>query len=171
MASKINTNLFASLIIFAVSVSACEAQTRLPKEMPADVRMSFALNGGMSPYYTNIEIEGDTLVYKEKMPDTRGKEVVWTAKISKEDKANLYRLFIENKFDQIVNEKQKSIVYDAGSEGISISFASNSFNVQSGANFPLSSKNQTRYQTIANEFEKLAKKYSTQKQVIKIQDD
>jgi len=153
------------LIIFAVSFLGCEAQTKLPKEMPSDARMSFSSNGGMSPYFTNIEIEGEQLIFKEKMPDAiknKIKQSNWTAKITPEDKINLYKLFVENKFDQIKNETNKSITYDAGSEGISLAYAPDKhFNVQSGANFPLSSKNKLRYRNIAGEFERLAKKYES----------
>ena len=122
----------------------------------------------MSPYFTNIEIEGKTLTFKERMPvNNAGKisQVNWTAKITMEDKADLYKLFVENKFDQIKNEKNETITYDAGSEGVSLSFAPNvSYNIQSGANFPLSSANKLRYQTIAGAIEKLAQKYEAMKE-------
>ena len=150
------------LLLVLAMFSSCEGQTKLPKEMPADVRMSFSENGGMSPYYTNIVIENNMLTFKEKTPESKNREINWTAKISNEDQINLYKLFVENKIDQVRNEKRDGIVYDAGSAGINISFLPNIFfGVQSGANFPLSSTNGTRYGTVSNEFGKLAKKYES----------
>ena len=160
-----NISLLALLIIMATSFLGCAAQAKLPQEMPADVKMSFGSNGGMSVYYTSIEIADDTLTYKARTSAAKGQEIIWTAKISSADKADLYKLFVENKFDQIKNEKNETITYDAGSEGISLSFAPNvSYNVQSGANFPLSSANKKRYQTIAGAIEKLAQKYEAMKE-------
>ena len=160
-----NISILALLTILATSFLGCAAQSKLPKEMPADVQMSFGSNGGMSPYFTSIAIEGEMLTFKEKVPvnDSRKiSQVNWTAKITPEDKVNLYQTFVENTFDRIENETNKSITYDAGSEGVSLSFAPNfSYNVYSGANFPLSSANKTRYQTIAGEFVKLARKYES----------
>ena len=171
-----NISILAVLVILATSFLGCAAQSKmpeeggaaqmkLPKEMPADVQMSFGSNGGMSVYYTSIEIAGETLTYKARTTVTKGQEVIWTAKISPADKADLYKLFVENKFDQIKNEKNETITYDAGSEGVSLSFAPNiSYNVQSGANFPLSATNKMRYQTIAGAIEKLAQKYEAMKE-------
>lgn len=149
------------LLLLLMVFSSCEAQSKLPKEMPPDVRMSFGENGGMSPYFTNIEIENETIKYKGKLPQGEQKIISWTAKISATDKANLYQLFVENKFDTIKNEPKKGIVYDAGSEGVSISFGKESFQVSSGANSPLSAQNQKRYGAVAGEFEKLARKYES----------
>lgn len=149
------------LLLLLMVCSSCEAQSKLPKEMPPDVRMSFGENGGMSPYFTNIEIENETIKFKGKLPQGEQKIISWTAKISATDKANLYQLFVENKFDTIKNEPKKGIVYDAGSEGVNISFGKESFQVSSGANSPLSGQNQKRYRAVADEFEKLAKKYES----------
>lgn len=150
------------LIIGSLFLINCEGQTSLPKEMPNDVKMRFSENGGMSPFFTNIEIEGDTLTYQAKLPQDDRKEITWKAKISAEDKLNLYNLFVENKIDLIKNKKKSSTTYDAGSEGIYISIApSVYYSISYGDNFPLSTKDQLRYQTVANEFEKLVKKYET----------
>ena len=87
------------LIMFA----SCEAQSKLPKEMPSDVEMNFNENGGMTPYFTSIRIKGESLNYKARLPQTGQKEITWTANISGADKAKLYQLFVENKFDTIKN--------------------------------------------------------------------
>lgn len=149
------------ILLMLIMFASCEAQSKLPKEMPSDVEMNFNENGGMTPYFTSIKIKGESLNYKARLPQTGQKEITWTANISGADKAKLYQLFVENKFDSIKNEERKGIVYDAGSEGVNISFGKESFQVSSGANSPLSSQNQTRYHAVADEFEKLAKKYES----------
>ncbi|HRH40564.1 MAG TPA: hypothetical protein PKY82_02890 [Pyrinomonadaceae bacterium] len=149
------------LLLMLMMFASCEAQSKLPKEMPSDVEMNFNENGGMTQFFTSIRIKGESLNYKARLPQTGQKEITWTAKISAADKANLYQLFVENKFDTIKNEPNKGIVYDAGSEGVNISFGKESFQVSSGANSPLSAQNQKRYSAVAGEFEKLAKKYES----------
>ena len=149
------------ILFLMVFFTSCEAQSKLPKQMPADLRISFSENGGMSPYFKNILIEGETIKYKARMPQEGQKIIEWMAKISNDDRAKLYQLFIENKFDTIKNEKRNGIVYDAGSEGVSISFGKDSFQVSYGANSPLSETNQKRYRAVAIEIENLAKKYES----------
>ena len=116
-----------AILLIMMIFTSCEAQSKLPKEMPVDVKMSYSQNGGMSPYYTNIVIENNMLTFKEKTPESKNREINWTAKISNEDQKNLYKLFVENKIDQVRNEKRGGIVYDAGSAGINISFLPNIF--------------------------------------------
>ncbi len=136
------------------------AESELPKEMPENVRMKFSENGGMAPEWHSIEISDDEiLITDKKMDDDTEKK--WFAKISKEDKANLYKIFVENKLDLIENDKQKEIVYDAGSEGIYIRAGNVSKNVSYGMNSPLSGRNLSRYSAVKKAIVDLEKKYIT----------
>lgn len=139
-------------------VGSCEAQSNLPEKMPEKVSFSLHQNGGMSRSYKKITIEDGVLTVEELSGNQREPQKC-SAKISEADAANLYKAFVENKFDQIKNDERKEIVYDAGSERISISINKlNSFGVTYGKNSPLSGANLRSYQAVRKSIDELEAK-------------
>jgi hypothetical protein len=111
--------------------------------------------------FTKIEIANLTLTVEEKTGDEKQAHK-WSAKIEKSEQEDLYKLFIENKFDTLKNDARKGIIYDAGSEGISLNAGAGAFyNISYGPNSPLSGDNLKRYQTIANAIKALRYKYES----------
>ena len=151
--------LIAALVSFSAFECSAQRQSKLPARMPEDVKIEFHKNAGMIFAFTKIEIAGGTINVEEKAGNEQ-KPRKWSAKIEKSELEELYRLFVENRFDTIKNDERKGIVYDAGSEGVSISAGIDfSFNVSYGPNTPLSGDNQKRYQKIANAINALRAKY------------
>lgn len=144
-------------------VLSCAAQSQLPKEMPEKVIISLNNGGGMTRSYKKIRIENGILEFAE-LAGNRETPEKWSAKITGEDLAKLYKVFVENKFDMIKNGERRGIVYDAGSENISISVnITKSFQVTYGKNSPLSGKNLERYQAISRAIYDLVSRYQDRK--------
>ena len=134
-------------------------ESKLPKEMPEHTSMRYSENGGMAPTGYSIKISENVITVKKK--EMRGASKTWYAEITKEDKKVLYKIFVENNFDLIKNEKRDGIVYDAPSEGVGITAGKISKRVSYGANSPLSKKNLLQYSTVAKALKKLAAKYKS----------
>ncbi len=132
-------------------------KSELPREMPENTEMSFSENGGISPYAKMIKIKELDLTVEE--TSVKREKNTWTAKITEEEKIELYQIFVENKFDLIKNEENKTITYDAGSEGVSLKAGDKFYNVSYGANAPLSYVNLERYKDVANAINELEAKY------------
>jgi len=148
-------------VLLNFSAFECSAQkaSRLPAVMPENVEIGFNNSGGMIFAYTKIGIRNQTMTVEEKTGN-EPKPRKWSAKIEQSEQENLYQLFVENRFDAIKNDEQKGIVYDAGSESVSISAGTNfSYGVTYGPNSPLSGDNLKRYQKIANAINALRTKY------------
>lgn len=140
----------------------CQAQSQLPVKMPD--KISFRLNegGGMSRSYKKINIEEGKVQFEELIDNQSGPQK-WTANISNEDIAGLYKVFFDNAFDQIENDLRKEIVYDAGSETISISIdKTKSYNVTFGKNSPLSGRNLRNFQKVRKAIYELIEKVKKQ---------
>lgn len=148
-------------VLVNFSALECSAQkaSRLPVKMPENVAIEFNKSAGMLFAYTKIEVKNLAIAVEEKAGDEQ-KPRKWMAKIEQSEQENLYQLFVENRFDTIKNDERKGIVYDAGSEGVSIGNGVDfSYNVSYGPNSPMSGDNQKRYQKIANAINALRAKY------------
>lgn len=147
-----NIKLFLVIISSLFLIQSCEAQSQLPVEMPDKLSFSFHEGGGMSRAYKEIKIENGVLEFEELDGNEQDLQK-WSVNISREDLAKLYKAFVENKFDAIKNDKRVGIVYDAGSETITVSInKTTSFQVTYGKNSPLSGKNLQRYQAVKKSF-------------------
>lgn len=155
-------HLFWIIILNLFWVGSCEAQSELPKTMPERVSFSYSEGGGMSRSYKKIRIAEGVLEFEE-LVGNQGEPQKWSANVSDADSANLYRIFVENKFDRIKNDERKEIVYDAGSETISISVNLKSFNTTYGKNSPLSGKNLRRFQAVKKAMDELVEKLKNRK--------
>ena len=144
---------------------ACSAQvSKLPPRMPENTIISFNENGGMTFAFTKIEITNQKITVEEKKA-TEKEARQWSTKIEKSEPENLYKIFVESRFDLIKNDERKGIVYDAGSEGISINLGAGAYyGVSYGPNSPLSGGNLKRYKTIADAIKALRAKYESQAQ-------
>ena len=149
-------------------VLSCAAQSQLPKEMPENLIISLHNGGGKTRSYKKIRIENGVLEFTEltgngKIPQK------WSAKIADEDMAKLYRVFVVNKFDLIKNDERKGIVYDAGSENISISVGkTRSFQISYGKNSPLSVKNLMSFQSVSKAIYDLVSGYQDKPKVVSL---
>jgi hypothetical protein len=137
--------------------------SKLPKEMPADVSMSFEETGGMVNAHKHISVKNKVLTYDEKLANEPSPRK-WTAQISNEDQEKLYRVFVENKFDLIKADKMEGVVTDAPSRGIFISFGAQSFYIYGDMNSPLSGDNKTRFANVENAMILLAAQYANKAQ-------
>lgn len=133
-------------------------KTELPAEMPAGTKMSFHKNGGMLPTFKEIKVSEDLLVIESRGPRESQPQSFY-AEIAPEDARALYRVFVENRFDRIKNDKRDGIVYDAPSESIYIRAGKASKNISYGPNSPLSGSNLRGYKAVKQAIEKLAEKY------------
>jgi predicted DNA-binding protein len=137
-----------AIIMGLFFIQGCEAQSRMPQEMPERVRISLTESGGMMRAYKKIEIE-EGLLEIEELKSGQQDPQKRTIKISREDLSGLYQVFAASKFDTIKNDERAGIVHDAGSERITISFdPAKFFGVTSGRNTPLSGQNLQRYQSV-----------------------
>ncbi|MCB1023849.1 MAG: hypothetical protein KDB79_05655 [Acidobacteria bacterium] len=127
--------------------------------MPGNVRMKWSENGGMAPTGKSIEIGGNELIIKTKTFKVR-EEVVETYELTSDEMKEVYKHFVDNKFDTIRNDKADGITYDAGSEGIYLRDGKVSKNVSLSPNSPLSGSNLTRYSAVAAAIKRLAGKYA-----------
>src|SRR5688572_26404005 len=142
--------LFVTVIMSLFLIEGCAAQSKLPKEMPAQITVYLNESGAMMRSYKKVRID-DRLLEFEISSGGRQNSRKWSAKIAPGELAALYRTFVENRFDAIENDARKGIAYDAGSETIAISIDKlKSFNVVYGKNSPLSGKNLARYQAVRN---------------------
>jgi hypothetical protein len=140
--------LFVIIFLSLFFIEGCRAQSQLPAEMPENITVYLNESGGMRRSYKKITIDEGVLEVEE-LTGNRQNPQKWSAKISRADLAKLYQTFVENKFDAIKNDKREGIVYDAGSESISISLNKlKSFGVTYGKNSPLSGDNLARYQAV-----------------------
>lgn len=140
--------LFVIIFFSLFLTEGCRAQSQLPREMPEKITVYLNESGGMMRSYKKITIDDGVLEFEE-VKGNRQNPQKWSANISREDLSKLYKTFVENKFDAIKNDKREGIVYDAGSQSISISLNKlKSFGVTYGKNSPLSGKNLERYQAV-----------------------
>jgi hypothetical protein len=149
-----------TIALMNFSAAQCSAQvSKLPKEMPENVEMSFHQNAGMIYAFTNLVIANQAMTVEEKVGSEKQARK-WSAKIERSEQENLYKLFVENKFDTLKNDPRKGIVNDAGSQGISLNLGTGaSFSISYGPNSPLSGEHKTRYQTIVNALSALRARY------------
>ena len=148
-------------VLLNFSAFECSAQkaSRLPAEMPETVEFEFNKSAGMIFAYTRIKIANLSITVEEKNGDEQNPRQ-WTARIDRGEQENLYRLFVENRFDALKNDERRGIIYDAGSEGISINAGTNAFfSITYGPNSPMSGDNLKRYRKIAGAINALRAKY------------
>ena len=156
--------LFVIIFLSLFLIADCQAQTQLPKEMPGKITVYLNVSGGMMRSYKKITIDEGVLEFEE-VKGNRQNAQKWSANISRAQLAKLYKTFVENKFDTIKNDKREGIVYDAGSESISISINKfKSFGVTYGKNSPLSSDNLARYQAVRKAIDDLIEQNQTANQ-------
>src|SRR5215218_9637584 len=99
--------LIVTLLNF--SVFECGAQTsKLPREMPETAEIRFNKNAGMLYAFTNIAIANRTITVEEKNGDEKEPRK-WSARILPEEQENLYKIFVENKFDTVKNDIREGI--------------------------------------------------------------
>ncbi len=80
--------LFVIIILSLFFVQACEAQTKLPAEIPENITVSLSENGGMMRAYKKIRIDNGVLEFEE-LKGNRQNPQKWSANISREDLAKL----------------------------------------------------------------------------------
>lgn len=136
-------------------------ESKLPPEMPEAVEMQYGKNDGQVRYSTHITVKGDQLIYNETMgPHTV--PIDWSRNISAADREELYKAFVENKFDLIRNDPG-NLANDTPGETISISPngdpRSSTSVTWDPVVLPLSGVSQARFEAIRQVFLDLAEKY------------
>lgn len=155
--------LFVIIILSLFLNQGCEAQaTKLPAEMPEKITVYLNESGGMRRAYKKITIDDGVLEFVELKGGQQNPQT-WSASVAREDLIKLYKTFVENKFDTIKNDERQGIVYDAGSESISISVNKlKSYGVTYGKNSPLSGNNLQKYQAVRRALDELVAKYRSE---------
>ena len=143
-------------------------KTALPKDLPDNLEIGFNAGYGMSPAYKKIVIKSGelTLDAKDFIPEKKTFETTkQTAKVSRQEFARLYQVFVENAFDTIKNDERQSITYDAPGEGIYIRVSEQlTYQKSYGDNEPLSGGNLKRYQTVRKAIFDLVTRYTSGEQ-------
>lgn len=156
-----NMQLFLFILLSSFFTGGCVEQSQLPEKMPEKVSFSFYEGGGKTRFYRRFVIEGTAFEVSETVGEQDEPEK-WSANISDKYLADLYRSFVENRFDLIKNDARQGTVYDAGSENISISIAEiKSFSVIYSKMSPLSGDNLRRYEKVKEAFHGIWRKYQT----------
>ncbi|MEQ1764412.1 MAG: hypothetical protein ABL984_14880 [Pyrinomonadaceae bacterium] len=146
-------------VISVFLIFACDGRSQLPEKMPDDVSISLTRTGGMMRAHRKINVTAGTLEFDE-LKGSGVPQVKWSKQISAKDVENLYRVFVDNKFDTIRNDTRTETVHDAGSEYISLSLGiGRTFNAVYGKNSPLSGSNLRRYQSVSKAINDLLAKY------------
>lgn len=140
-----------------LAVSACGAQSQIPKQMPEQLSFDYHQGGAMSRSYRKYRIENGLLEFEQL---EAGSKRTWSSPISRNDIGSVYRAFIQNRFDTIKNDERKGIVHDAGSESIAISAGpENFFRATYGHNAPLSGENLKRFLAVKKVLEGLVARH------------
>lgn len=144
----------------SLSIFDCNARlSKLPEEIPEKVEINFRKKLGMTNAGTNIKISNQTIQVEEKKANET-KSDQWSAQIKKDEQEKLYRIFVENKFDTVANDKSELFTSDAGSESISIDLGNGEkYDKSYGVNEPLSGDSLQRYQAVSGVIQELWKKY------------
>jgi len=96
----------------------------------------------------------------DELKGSGGRQGKGSKEISAKDVEKLYRVFLDNRFDTIKNDKRIETVHDAGSEYISLSLGiGKTFNAVYGKNSPLSGSNLRGYQAVSKAINDLLSKY------------
>lgn len=150
-------NLFALVGVFLFF--GCDARSQLPQAMPDDASISLNQTGGMMRAHKKIKVTANTLEFDE-LKGSESVQVKWSKEIARKDAEKLYAVLVSNKFDAIRNDERTGIVYDAGSEYISLSLGvGKTFNAVYGRNSPLSGGNLKRFQAVSKAINALLAKY------------
>lgn len=147
------------ITIFASSLfTSCGGQTKLPKEMPPKTEIIYISEGGMLPSFFKIVISGNTMKVTEQSAETDRKEVVREAKLSDDELKNLYRIFVENKFDSIRPNREIQVP-DGKTRSIELKFDQQRFYAIKGDGIETTQTDAERFNNIENAFSALTKKY------------
>jgi hypothetical protein len=151
-----------SLCIITIFASAlftsCIGQTKLPKEMPPNTEIIYISEGGMLPSFFKIIISSHTMEVTKRSAETNQKEVVRETKLSDDELKNLYRIFVENRFDSIrPNEEIK--VPDGKTRSIELKFDQTRFYAIKGDGIETTQIDAERFNNIENAFRELIKRY------------
>lgn len=109
------------ILLIATSYQLPAQQDALPAKRPADLTLSFHLDGGMSYHFEDITISNDSCVYKL---NDHGAIRVTHFKLTEQDMDSLYAVLVKNQFTQI-KFRDGGMVYDRGGETITIGWNNN----------------------------------------------
>jgi hypothetical protein len=126
--------------------------------MPPNTEIIYISEGGMLPSFFKIIVSSHTLKVTERSAETNQKEVVRETKLSDDELKNLYRIFVENRFDSIrPNEEIK--VPDGKTRSIELKFDRTSFYAIKGDGIETTQSDAERFNNIENAFRELIKRY------------
>jgi hypothetical protein len=131
---KIYSYLLTLFLVSACKSGESTAQSKLPAQRPADLKIEMYEGGGMLPQSESLFISADSCYYQYSFSQAENK-VYFTMTAQELDK--LYSQLIDNQLDRIKTENRGK-VYDRGGERISLAFNGhkNRFSLNnSGGNF------------------------------------
>ena len=120
------------LVMSLLSIfSSCEAQTKLPKDLPSNAEIIYISEGGFSPSFFRVEIVGLKMKIKKQSAETQNQEITSEAELSAAEVQNLYKVFVENKFDSLKPNEDMGVA-DGKSRSIELKFDQNRFYATNG---------------------------------------
>lgn len=149
--------------LFALMVAAAMAQSKLPADVPTGISIYFHRDGGMSPHYRTVTINGRELKC-EGLKEHDNTRENFTVTITEAELKSLYKVFVEHKFDLMKNLDSRGLVHDASVKRITLGIGTGKdVDVSMGANDLLSESDAKSFKRIADAIEGLVDKYSAKK--------
>lgn len=90
-----------AILLFLMIFTSCDGQTKLPLEMPSNIEIIYTSDGGMLPSLFRVEINRQIMKITRNSEETNRKDIIREVKLNEDELKNLYRTFVENKFDSI----------------------------------------------------------------------
>lgn len=124
-------NLLFLLLLSFLVLTCKPGAPKLPEDRPADFKLDYNLDGGMSDYSVDINIFSDSCHFRKRQ---EGKVIEKTVKIAPQDLNAVYELLKKNEFDKFETMTDKAIVYDRGGETISVHWDQRTITVSNAQN-------------------------------------
>ena len=143
------------LLVFLIlaMLSACEAQSKLPKEMPADAVMSYTSGGGMVPTFFSAKVIGNKLTVTSRSPED-GHESSDESTLTGDEVKTLYQAFIDNKIDTLKPDQDIGVA-DGKSRTIELKFGGSRYFAINGDGYDPPKGNGERFKKIEDAFGKI----------------
>ncbi|MBL7700670.1 MAG: hypothetical protein JNM14_00350 [Ferruginibacter sp.] len=109
------------LIVLLIAGCNLSAQQNLPQVRPADFKLTYHFDGGMSYHFEDIIISKDSCVYRL---NERGHIITRKFFISEAGLDSLYTILKQNRFTEI-EYRNEGMVYDRGGKSIEVSWNNN----------------------------------------------
>jgi hypothetical protein len=148
------------LFLMLVMLSTCEAQSKLPKEMPAGTVMTYTSGGGFVPSFFSAKVSGTKLTITSRSAQAR-KEVGDESTLSDDEVNALYQAFVESKIDTL-KPNQDIGVADGRSRTIELKFGESRYFAINGDGYDPPKGHGERFKKVEDAFGKIISAHKKQ---------